>query len=192
MLLFADDATRSLRGAWDLLQRRAEGVNGFDFSADGFWRSFGAIAVSSPAFVALVAGERANLGLAEPGSSLFAQPTPIWRALVDFICIWAAPLLTGLALARLLDLRERLVAFIIALNWSGAMAAGFLALPALLYAGGLAPRGLAAVYVVTAAALVANLQWFAAKTVLNISGGVAVVFVLGQAGLAALLRSALV
>jgi hypothetical protein len=191
MLLFADDAARSLRGSWDLLQRRADGLNWFDFSADGFWRSFGAIAVSGPAFVAMVAGERADLGLLEPGSSLFADNAPIWRALVDFLCIWAAPPLAGLALAHVLGLRKRLVALIIALNWSGAMAAGFLALPALLYAGGLAPRGLVVVYIATAAALVANLQWFAAKTILNVSGGVALVFVLGQAGLSALLRSAL-
>lgn len=192
MPLFAEEATRSLRGSWDLLQRRPEGQRWFDYSPEGFWRSFGAVGVAGPAFVALVAGERADLGLARPGAGLFADFAPVWRALVDFLCIWAPPLLAGWALSNLLGLRKRLVAFVITLNWAGALAAAFLALPALLYAGGLAPRGLATIYVIAAAALVLNLQWFAAKTILNVSGGVAALLVLGQAGLAALLRNALV
>lgn len=189
MAHFADEAGRSLRGSWELLQRRAEGLSRFEFSASGFWRSFAAIALSSPAFIALLAAERARLGL-EGG--MFGDAEPLWRALVGFLAIWAAPLAATWLLTRLFDLRRRLVAFIIAVNWTGALAAGLFALPALLFAGHLANEAQATVYAVAAMVLVAHLQWFTAKLALGVSGGVAAAFIGAEFGVSALLRGALI
>ena len=189
MAHFADEAGRSLRGSWELLQRQAEGLKRFEFSVSGFWRSFGAIALSSPAFIALLAAERARLGL---DGGLFASAEPVWRAVVGFLAIWVAPLVATWLLARLFDLRRRVVAFIIAVNWTGALAAGLFALPALLYAGDLANEAQATAYAFAAMALVAHLQWFTAKLALGVSGGVAAAFIGAEVGVGALMRGALV
>ena len=43
MIVTAEEVNRSFRGAVDLLNRRVEGLEAFDMSETGFWRSFAAI-----------------------------------------------------------------------------------------------------------------------------------------------------
>lgn len=192
MSSFTEDAANSLKGAIDLMQRRAEGLANFNFTPIGFRRSFAAIPLAIPAFIALVAANRAQDGLLTPGSFLFADAGPVWRAAVEFACIWAAPLLVGFWVASLLNLRRRFVALVIAINWTGVIAAGFLALPALLFAMGLARASHAYFFGLAFLALVAHLQWFTMKHALGVSGGVAATIMAGQLGLATVVRAALV
>jgi hypothetical protein len=189
---FTEDVARALRGSIDLLQRRAEGLSHFDFSATGFRRSFAAIPLAIPAFVTLVAAHRAHDGLLTPGASLFGDAGPVWRAAVEFACIWIAPLIVAFWVASILNLRQRFAALVVAINWTGVIAACFLALPALLYATGLARESHAFVYGLMFLALVAHLQWFTTKHALGVSGGVAATVIVGQLGLATLARAALV
>ncbi|HEY8579176.1 MAG TPA: hypothetical protein VIL72_04770 [Beijerinckiaceae bacterium] len=189
MAHFAEEAARSLQGAWRLLQRQDDGLSRFEVSESGFWRSFGAIALSFPAFITLLAAERAHEGL-HPGA-LFTEAGPVFRATVVFLAIWATPLIATWLIAGLLDLRRRAAGFIIALNWSGLLAAAMLALPALLFATNLATEAHAFVFTVAALALIAHLQWFTAKLALGVSGGVAAALVCAEFGIGALLRGAL-
>jgi hypothetical protein len=191
MSSFTEDAAKSLKGAIDLMQRRAEGMANFNFTQTGLKRSFAAIPLAIPAFIALVAAHRAQEGLLTPGASLFADSGPVWRAAVEFACIWVAPLLVAFWVASLLNLRQRFAALVVAMNWTGVIAAAFLALPALLYALGFARESHAFVFGLAFLALVLHLQWFTAKHALGVSGGVAAIIVIGQLGLASAARAAL-
>ncbi len=113
MATFTEDAAQSLRGSLELLQRQARGMARFDCSARGFRRSFAAIPLAIPAFVALVAANRAKEGLLTPGAFLFTDVGPVWRAAVDFACIWAAPILVAFWAASILDLRRRFAALVV-------------------------------------------------------------------------------
>lgn len=189
MATFTHDAAQSLRGAFELMQRQTGGMARFDFSATGFRRSFAAIPLAIPAFIALVAAHRAQEGLLTPGASLFTDAGPVWRAAVDFACIWAAPMLAAFWAASILDLRRRFARLVVAINWTGVVASGFLALPALLYALGFATPALAKLYGLAFLALVVHLQWFTTKHALGVSGGVAGLIILGQFGLASAARA---
>jgi hypothetical protein len=189
MSTFAEQAGQALKGSFELLQRRAEGLSRFDVSESGFWRSFAAIPLAIPAFVVLVAFYRAEDGLLQPGASLFADPGPLARAALDFASIWAAPLLVAFWVARLLELRQRFVALVVALNWTGVIAAGFIALPGLLFALGLATAAHAWVYGTAFLILVLHLQWFTTKHALGVSSGVAAAIVMGQAAVASFARA---
>ncbi|MFN3890976.1 MAG: hypothetical protein ACK4MV_11310 [Beijerinckiaceae bacterium] len=192
MSSFTRDAAESLKGALDLMQRRADGLSRFDLSPAGFRRSFAAIPLAIPAFIALVAANRAQEGLLTPGAFLFADLGPVWRAAVDFACIWAAPLLVAFWVASILDLRRRFLALVVVMNWTGVIAACFLALPSLLFALGLARESHAYFYGFAFLALIAHLQWFTTKHALGVSGGVAATVIIGQLGLATVARAALV
>lgn len=191
MSSFTEDAAKSLKGAFALMQRRADGLAHFNFTPTGFWRSFAAIPLAIPAFVALVAAHRAHDGLLTPGASLFADVGPVWAAVIDFASIWAAPMLVAFWVASILDLRRRFAALVVAMNWTGVVAACFFALPSLLFALGLARESHAVVFGIAFLALVLHLQWFTTKHALGVSGGVAATVIVGQLGLATLARAAL-
>ena len=48
-MLSADETQASLTGAWRLMLGKADGLRLLDLSADGFWNSFFAIIVATPA-----------------------------------------------------------------------------------------------------------------------------------------------
>lgn len=47
----ADDIQRQLRGAWQLMNGKPEGISLLDISADGFWNSFFAIVIALPVLI---------------------------------------------------------------------------------------------------------------------------------------------
>lgn len=189
MATFTEDAAQSLRGSLELLQRQARGLARFDCSARGFWRSFAAIPLAIPAFVALVAANRAQEGLLTPGAFLFTDVGPVWRAAVDFACIWAAPILVAFWAASILDLRRRFAALVVAINWTGVIAAIFVAAPAVLFALGLATQAHAKLYAFAFLFVILHLQWFTTKHALGVSGGVAGVIITGQFAIAIAARA---
>lgn len=189
MPLAADDVFRSLGGTWDLLQRRPAGLHRFDWSGRGLASSFAALALCAPAFVILLAGERARAVPPIPDAGLFDDAglflAPLWR----IATIWlATPIVAG-AFAWLLGIDRRLGGFLIVSNWSSVMACSFLATPSLLLALGLATIGLATLYAIAAAVIVAHLRWFAFKATLGVSGGLAALIVAVDIGVETLLTS---
>ena len=69
----------NLSGAWDVMNGRAEGLNKFDLTIDGFWRSFGAIVLILPVALIALASERVVLP-ARPRVRLAACPALYWGA----------------------------------------------------------------------------------------------------------------
>jgi len=177
MIVTADDVTRSLRGTMALLNRRPEGVDAFDLTEKGFWHSFGAIWLALPAFVVGLAFERHRLGLLEPGASLFDAGSVTVVFAVGYLATFLALPLSMIAVVRRLDLGRRYVPFVIVTNWALAVGLTILSVPAALLLLGWATPSLAVLYAIAFGAIVVRLFWFAIKTTLQVSGGLAAAIV---------------
>ncbi|SFF35207.1 hypothetical protein SAMN05216566_10911 [Aureimonas phyllosphaerae] len=107
---------RYFTGAWRLMAGDRRGLDRFDLSADGFWRSFAALVVAlPPTALSWLEFERVERGFsaASPVTALAAH------ALAD-LTAWLLPLfLVGIA-ARHIGFERRMVPFVVAVNWGGA------------------------------------------------------------------------
>lgn len=108
---------RSLAGAWNVMNGRAEGLGALDLTLRGFWRSFGAIALVAPLVLLALASERTiALRLAQPVSDL--SGSAIFLALAALTVYWFTfPVIFAL-LAPTLGVSDRYVPFIVARNWA--------------------------------------------------------------------------
>jgi hypothetical protein len=191
VLLAADDVSRSLNGVWDLLNRRARGLRHFDFDRNGLFKSFAAMLLASPAYLALLAAERLTRGEALPGTSLFANRPLALAAAFSCFSAWITLPLTGWLLSSVLRRRRTILAFVIAINWSNVLASLILAVPAALYALGLATQTLSQVYTFAFAIVIAQMRWFVSKMTLDLSAEFAAGLVAADFGLESLVHQAL-
>lgn len=132
-------ALRQLAGAWDVMNGRPAGLEKLDLTLEGFWRSFAALLVFLPIDAILLAGDRADRmaeGMAVP------PLTPADYLLHLFAGLLALAAFLGVAvlLAHLLDQTRRLIALIVALNWSSPIIGGIGSIPILLFLVGLLPH----------------------------------------------------
>jgi hypothetical protein len=176
MIVTADDVGRFLRGAAHLLHRRREGIAAFDVTEAGFWRSFGAIWLTLPAYVVTLGLERSRLQ-APPGTSLVADPGA--AALLGLAHVGAFLLLPLLMIpvCRRLGLGAAYVPYIVVTNWLSALAALVLAVPGLLVLVGWAPPGLGTIFFAAFGIVLVHMQWFATKASLGVTGGLAAALV---------------
>jgi hypothetical protein len=141
----------------------------FDFTVEGFWRSFFAAILVAPGYALLVAQKL--LGRPEEFSAL-------WAFLVEstaYVVGWAAFPVVAIGLTQVLGLGRNYSALIIAANW-----AAVIQIAAFLVAVGAAfvapPLGSLLVTLVTGAILF--YQWFVVRTALQTTGGLALAVVL--------------
>lgn len=122
-MLERDEVVRSLDGAWRLFLDRPDAVRRFDLSVEGFWRSFRAIVLVAPSYVAAMLARReailtdaipddtfTNLGFA--AERTFALGLE-WVLLPLFFALMAPPLGLG----------RTYPTFVIAHNWCMVIAA---------------------------------------------------------------------
>ncbi len=173
MIVTAEDVSRSLRGTVALLNRRMEGVRAFDMSEAGFWRSFGAIWLTLPAFVVMVALERRRLGLAQDGGPLLEASGLTALVALGHLAVFLAMPLAMIGIARRLGLTARYVPFVIVTNWIMAVEILVLAVPGSLLLVGWATPGLAGFFAACFLVVLLRVHWFAAKATLGVSGSVA-------------------
>ena len=192
MLLAADEIARSLAGTWDLLQRRRYGLGRFDKTSAGARRSFATLLLAAPAFVTAIAAERAAYGLLLPGVSLFDDPGLIVAAATTFAIGWFAPLVVITAYIAWLGQHARLPAAISISNWTSLLTSFFLAVPAGLFALGLATGALAIFYGFAALVLIGHLRWYSLRLVLGVPGWIAGTLAAGEFATDALLTGLLV
>lgn len=112
-------------GAWMLARRRPEGLNWFDATPEGFWRSFWAAVVVAPGFVVL---ELITGGFGE-GFSLGSAVVQLIAYVIDWV---AFPLLMVFVADRL-GCWPNYIRYIVAYNWSSVVQMAVL-LPAALLA----------------------------------------------------------
>jgi hypothetical protein len=178
MLLTADEVERSLKGSLRLLRREADGFLALDTSLEGFWRSFAAILLTAPAFIAALADARVGLGL--PAGGLFGDLGLVLREGMIYLVAWFAFPFLMIGFTRLTQLERAYGGYVVAYNWSNVIAAAMLALPAALHALGLATSALAILYSVAFLVILVQFRWFMARTALGVSGGVAALVVIAE------------
>ncbi|WP_439577915.1 hypothetical protein [Elioraea sp.] len=145
-----------------LARGRAIGLELLDGSPYGAWRSFVAMFVAAPFFLALKL-------LSAPPMVAGADPVRLWLAeAIGYVVGWFALPLVMVAVARMLDRLDRWPLFVCAWNWTN-LAQVMVFLAAALLAAAL-PRGLGQLVTLVALGYVLWLQWFVARESLDIPG----------------------
>jgi hypothetical protein len=99
----------ALTGAFRLVRRDADGMNLFNLSVVGFWRSFIAALIVLPIYIPLNVMEARRAGL--------DVSNHIWHEITGYGLIWVVHPIVVLLLAYLLQRTNRYAAFVIASNW---------------------------------------------------------------------------
>jgi hypothetical protein len=167
-MLAADEVFRCIGGTWDLLQRRRRGLRRFGSGSGALARSFAAVALCAPVFVAFLAATRLRAGIPNAGGDLFDRLGPMETAAAWLLLMWLTTPLVALPVAFRFGLLDRYRGFLVVANWSSVLACWFAALPASLYALGLATPALADLDGVAVLVLVAHLRWFGLKSALGL------------------------
>lgn len=188
-MLSADEVARSLAGSIDLIGRNARALQQFPASIDAFWRSFGAIVLTAPAFVATLAADRVRLGLPLQ-EGLFADPGLVLLRLMSAGLAWITFPILMIAVVRRLGLGHRYVGFVVAYNWTAVVVSALLAVPSALYAMGFASYALSTLFVTAFAVIAFQMRWFLAKAALGVSGGLAAVIAFVDLGVYGLIGAA--
>ena len=154
---------RALYGAYRLARFDPNGMQYFDATAGGFWKSFFAAVVIAPFYV-LVLLQQFQIG--EGG--FLAHFLAIH--LLAYFIVWVMFALVMITVARALDRDNRYVGFIVAYNWTSVLQHA-LYLPGvfLFQSGAIAPD--AGVFMLMVLLTVITVYfWFVARTALDIPG----------------------
>jgi len=142
--MISPQASSALLGALDLFLGRREGLRRFDFSLDGFWRSFGAILYVLPFFAINVAVEHRlrppDLMVTGPSDLVF-----VLSRLLDLGLDWVMMPLLLAAFARNLGIARTYASYIVVRNWASVVMSAPQALIALLAGLGFLPLDFAAI-----------------------------------------------
>jgi hypothetical protein len=122
-MLSADEVQTSLTGAWRLMMGKPDGLRLLDLSADGFWNSFFALIVATPALVVGWVGVANQIG--DPDAVIGRLGMVIRVAMVD-LGTWILPLVALAVVARHVGIGGRFVAYVVASNWASAIIAWLL------------------------------------------------------------------
>ena len=164
------EVLRSLYGAWRLARMDISGMQHFNLSVEGFWRSFFAAIIVAPGYALLVVQRMLDREDGyDPGSTVIVES-------IAYLAAWAAFPLVAVVLTQLLGLGRHYVELIIAVNWAAVLqVAAFLAAVAL---GFLLPEGIGALLLAIVTVALMLYQWFVMRTALRTTGGIALVLVL--------------
>lgn len=142
--MISPQARSALIGALELFLGRREGIQRFDFSLDGFWRSFGAILYVLPFFAVSIAVEHRlrppDVMVTGPSDGLF-----VVSRLIDLGLDWVMMPLLLAAFARNLGIARTYASYVVVRNWAAVVMSAPQALIALLVGLGLIPIEFAAV-----------------------------------------------
>jgi hypothetical protein len=169
----------SLYGAYRLARFDENGMNFFNVSVEGFWRSFFAAVLLAP-FYMLSIGQ--DFMTAEGGFSFWA----VLVHLTTYGLSWVVFPLVAFFVTDLLGIGHRFTALVVAVNWSSVLIFGLLTVCIGFVT--LAQQSLAelALVVVTAGLIVYH--WFVIKTALGTTAAIAIAFVLFNFLLGAMLH----
>jgi hypothetical protein len=167
----------ALLGTLLLARGDARGLANFDASLGGFWRSYRAAAISYPLYLAL---------------TLWRAESPSWRVMlvetIGYVVSWTAFPLVMLSLCRRLDRDDHFFGFMTAYNWCQVPQIVLFSAIAAVEAVGIVGEGPAAALGLIAAAAVLVYEWFVARVALDVSVPAAILVVVIDVALAALLH----
>ena len=133
MIFSGAEIRGSLAGAWEIFKGNPRGLQGFDLSVAGFWRSF-LIVVPLMIPYLLVSKAQLQIAISEfPGAEDLELGSFYWIEAVRLLLDWFAfPVVLAL-LAKPLGIGRHYVGFVVVRNWSELLAALPLLAAALLY-----------------------------------------------------------
>lgn len=161
----------SLTGAWALFLFDRRGLERFNVSAVGFVRSFFAAVLLAPLYLWISLVQRdvaAALPLAESGDGLPSQGAVLAAVAIAYPFYWLAFPLAMVPIARLLDVRDRYVPFIVAFNWSNIIVVVIQAIPFGLFALGWLSAPSVQSGTLAAIIMVSVYRWYIARVALNV------------------------
>ncbi len=106
------EITYGLFGAWRLARLDVTGMEVFDRSVAGFWKSFFAAVLVAPAYLLMVLLELSEMAVTAGPLRIF-----IVQSLV-YVIVWLAYPLIMYYLAEQIGRAEKYIGFIVALNWA--------------------------------------------------------------------------
>lgn len=178
-MLTAPEITRSLAAAHQLFFGKAEGMDGLDTSADGFFRSFLAFFLLLPLMAVELSAERAILihdGIMQ--AETFPDVAFYGMRFASALVIWLGFAVLMLPVARMLDAGGRYSAFMVAHNWTNVYASLISVVPSLFIALDIMnpqPLRLIALLILL---VTVRYMWFTARTALGISAVMAAAVVI--------------
>jgi len=156
------EAVQSIRSAWRLAMLDTSGMNGFNLTVEGFWRSYLVYLFLFPAYLLMV--------LTPIRIDTVAMETLVLAKLVSFaVRIVASTVLLAL-LCRLLNVGERFVGLIVAGNWGFVIQVAIWLPVALLASRGLLVGRIGGIVQTAALLAVLFYAWFITRTALGIGG----------------------
>lgn len=160
-----NEVLSSIIGATRLLRRDDGGLDNFNFTEEGFWRSFFAMALVLPmsAVAAVMFQENTQVS-----ATVLAS-----RTTVNLVLQWAAFTAIVLVFTRSLGVGQHYMRFITVYNWSAVVATGCMMLPVLLFGMGLIGVEGAMLVVFVIFLLMLSYFWYVARLALETTGGIA-------------------
>lgn len=111
------DARNGLVGMVRLLTFQEDWKSCFDISAQGVARSFGAVLLTLPLYIFIIAaGQYTGLSMAEPG--YVVEPINIWVSSLSFLRIWFVFPILAIVITIILNVRHRFAAWLVVHNWA--------------------------------------------------------------------------
>jgi hypothetical protein len=148
------------------------GMNWFNLTIEGFWRSFFAAVPVAPFFASLIYLD------------LSAQPETInvgWAATVSMVVYglsWALVPVVAIGVTKMLDLSPGYVPLVVAYNWVSLPQILLQTLVSLIGTTGLVPEGLSGFLMIVAVVYILVLEWFVVRTALQTTTATAIGIVL--------------
>jgi len=157
----------NLSGAWDVMNGRVEGLRKLDITIDGFWRSFGAVALILPVAVIAMASERVALSAMGHEGAALTGGYMVLRFIAVIVDWLAFPAILAL-FARPMGIATHFVPYIVARNWAAVLIAGLFAVPHLFHALGILPTGMLSFILLGLFALAVWFSYIIVRTALQV------------------------
>ena len=111
-MITAAEVARAIQGCWRLARLDPSGMDYFDKTIEGFWRSFWVAALVAPAYLLLGWFDGG-------GAAVEAGPAHHYAVeVIGYVISWVAYPLAMFYLTRLMDRAADYVGYIVAYNWS--------------------------------------------------------------------------
>jgi len=177
-MLDREEIGRSLTGAWELFLDRPGAMRLFDFSVDGFWRSFAAVLLVVPSYAFAVLADRQMAAVIDASAPVQGELAFIVESVIGLGVDWIAlPVILAL-LARPLGISSRYTAFVVARNWGAVLGAIPFGVIGLLIVFGLVGGELASLLMFAALIVVLRYNYLIARRALDASLGFAIAIVI--------------
>lgn len=166
-MITAREVSYGLFGAWRLAHLDPRGMDYFDATVEGFWRSFWAAALMAPPYAILVLLQ------------LYERPDD-WDSLrvllvetIGYTIAWTAFPLAVWYLLGALGKQQRYISYIVAYNWSNLIQIAVMLPVVALEAADALPGTVTGILFVVAFAAVLYYQYFVARTALDVDMSIA-------------------